>query len=84
MSYEALDQPYDRRDYFKGLGISVYATRLRALAVARRFGHGRGVAALDLSHPSIVWARTGSRGHHTVWAPAEALLAMVVQWDEHE
>ena len=83
-SYEALEAAYDRRDFFKGTGVSMHTSRERAIAVARRFGHGRGVATVELRPEPIVWARTGSRGHVTVWAPAQSLLGAVVQCDEHE
>jgi hypothetical protein len=83
LSYEALEVTYDRRDFFKGIGVSMHTSRERAIAVARRFGHGRGVATLELRSEPIVWARTGSRSHVTVWS-AEPLLRAVVQCDEHE
>ena len=30
-SYEAVGRPYDRRDYFRGLGVSMYTSRRRAI-----------------------------------------------------
>ena len=42
------------------------------------------VATLDLRNTPIVWARTGGRGHVTVWAPPELLLRALVQCDEHD
>jgi len=83
-SYEELGRPYDRRDFFKGVGVSMRRTHGQAISAARRYGHGRGVAAVDLRGAPIAWARTGSRGHVTVWAPPELLLRAVVQCDEHE
>jgi hypothetical protein len=82
-SYEVLGRPYDRRDFFKGVGVSMYRTRRRAIEVARHFELGRGVAVLELRTAPIVWARTGTRGHFTVWAPPEVLLRAVLQCDEH-
>lgn len=73
-SYEALGRAYDRRDFFKGTGVSMHTSRERAIAVARRYDLGRGVASLELRASPIVWARTGARGHVTVWAPPELLL----------
>jgi hypothetical protein len=84
LSYEALGLLYDRRDYFKGVGVSTRRTREQGISAARRYGHGRAVAAVDLRGAPVAWARTGSRGHVTVWAPAELLLRAVVQCDEHE
>jgi len=83
-SYEVLGRAYNRRDFFKGIGVSMHTSVGRAVRIARSFGHGRGVAALDLRAVSIVWARTGASGHVTVWAPPELLLRAVVQCDEHE
>ena len=67
-SYEVLGRSYNRR----------------AISIVRRFGHGRGVATLELRTVPIVWARTGASGHVTVWAPPELLLGAVVQCDQHE
>lgn len=79
-----LGRRYNRRDFFKGVGVSMHTSRRRAISIARRFGHGRGVATLELRSVPIAWARTGTRGHVTVWAPPELLLGAVVQFDEHE
>lgn len=84
MSYEALGKRYDRRAYFKGTGISVFLSRHEAVRIARRYGHGRAVAALDARRRPVVWAQTGKRGHLTLWAPAETLLECVVQCERHE
>jgi len=83
-SYEVLGRPYNRRDFFKGIGVSMHLTRERAITIARRYNVGRGVAAVDLRGSPIAWARTGGRNHVTVWAPPELLLRAVVQCDEHE
>ena len=83
-SYEAVGRPYDRRDYFRGLGVSMYTSRRRAIVVARRFDLGRGVASLELRAAAIAWTRTGGPAHVTVWAPPELLFRAVVQCDEHE
>ncbi len=83
-SYEVLGRSYDRRDFFKGVGVSMHTSHRRAIAVARRFDLGRGVATLELRSVPIAWARTGTRGHVTVWAPPELLMRAVVQCDEHE
>ncbi len=40
-SYEALGKQYDRRDFFRGVGVSMHTTRERSFAVARRFEKGR-------------------------------------------
>ena len=56
----------------------MHAVPKRAISVARRFGLGRGVAALELRAAPIVWARTRLGGHVTVWAHAETLLEAVV------
>ena len=83
-SYEALGRAYNRRDFFKGIGVSMHASVGRAVRIARRFSHGRGVARLELRTAPIVWAGTGASGHVTVWAPPEPLLRAVVQCHEHE
>lgn len=70
---------YDRRDFFKGTGISVYANRRRASEMRRRFSLGSALATLTLAAEGIVWSATGRRGHITVWAAPETLLAQVVQ-----
>lgn len=80
-SYEALGRPYDRRDFFKGTGVSMRVSRDRAISVGRRFDQGRAVAVLDLRGAAVAWARTG-RGHITAWAPPELLLQSVLQCDE--
>ena len=84
LSYEALGKHYDRRDFFKGTGLSMHTTKKRAQRIAHTYGAGGAVAVLDLRHPSIVWARTGGAGHLTVWAPAEILLARVLECESHE
>jgi hypothetical protein len=83
-SHEALGRPYNRRHFFKGVGVSMHTTQSRAVAVARRFDLGRAVATLELRTAPIVWARTGASGHVTLWGPPELLLGAVVQCDEHE
>jgi hypothetical protein len=83
-SYEALGIPYDRRDFFRGTGVSMRVSRKRSEAVARRFRRGRAVAALDLRGAPIAWTRSRGRDHLTVWAPPDLLLRAVVQCDEHE
>jgi len=83
-SYEALGRPYDRRAFFKGVGVSMHTTRERSEKVARRYRRGRRVATVDLRGASVAWARTGGRDHLTVWAPPELLLRAVVQCDEHD
>lgn len=83
-SYEVLGRPYNRRDFFRGIGVSMHVTRKRAVGIARHFDIGRGVAEVDLRGSPIAWARTGGRNHVTVWAPPELLLRAVVQCDEHE
>ena len=83
-SYEVLGRAYDRRDFFIGTGVSMHRTPKRAISMARRFGLGRGIAALELRTAPIVWAGTRLGGHITVWAPAETLLDAVVQCDDDE
>ena len=83
-SYEVLGRPYNRREFLRGIGVSMYTTRERAITIARHYYVGRGVAAVDLRNVTIAWARTGGRRHVTVWAPPELLLGAVVQCDEHE
>lgn len=79
VSYEALGMRYDRRDFFKGTGVSMFTSRARALAVGRRYAQGSAIASIDLSQEGIVWSPTGRRGHLTVWAAPDVLLARVVQ-----
>jgi hypothetical protein len=83
-SYEALGKPYDRRDFFKGTGVSMHTSKTRSARIARTYGVGAAIAALDVRHLSVVWARTGGRDHITVWAPAEVLLGCVVQCESYE
>lgn len=83
-SYEALGQQYDRKDYFKGAGVSMHTTSKRAMEIARYFRRGNAIATVDLRGTAVVWAQTARRGHVTVWAPPELLLRCVVQCDEHE
>lgn len=83
-SHEALGRPYDRRDFFRGVGVSMHTTSARAMAVARRFHVGRGISELDLRDSAAAWAHTGGRGHVTVWAAPEILLGAVVQCVEHD
>ncbi|HLG09653.1 MAG TPA: hypothetical protein VI409_13370 [Gaiellaceae bacterium] len=83
-SYEALNKPYNRRDFFKGVGVSMHTTRERSLATLRRFGSGRAIATLDLRGQDIAWARTGGASHVTVWAPPELLMRHVLQCERHD
>ena len=83
MSYEALGMHYDRRDFFKGTGMSMFTSRARAGAVGRRFSHGKAIATIDLGRDGIVWSPTGSRGHITVWAAPDVLLTRVVQCESN-
>ncbi len=83
-SYEALGIRYDRRDLFKGSGVSMYRTRDRAVAIGQRFAHGDAIATVDLNRPGIVWSPTGRRGHITVWAAPATLLEQVVQCESYE
>ncbi len=83
-SYEALGKQYDRRDFFRGVGVSMHTTRERSLAVAGRFEKGSGIAELDLHDVPLAWTESGGRGHVTVWAPPEVLLAHVIQCRSHE
>lgn len=83
-SYEALGRQYDRRDFFRGTGISVYTTRERAETSACRYSRGNAIASLDLRRGGVVWAETGGRDHITVWAPPELLLSVVLQCWSHE
>ncbi len=82
-SYESLGRRYDRRDFFRATGVSMLTSQDRAVALARRFGLGRGVAVLDLEDEAILWVASGWRDHITVWAPAGVLLERVVQCEEH-
>ncbi len=84
LSYEALGKHYDRRDFFKGTGISMHTTRERSIALARHHGIGSGIATLDLRGAIVAWAKTGGRDHITVWAPGQQLLDRVVQCERHE
>jgi len=84
LSYEALGRRYDRRDFFKGTGVSMRTSPARARAVARRFSLGGAIATVDLAAEGIVWSPTGPRGHITVWAPPELLLACVLQCESHD
>ena len=47
-SYETLGRTYNRRDFFKGIGVSMHASRRRAIATTHRYCLGRGVSALAL------------------------------------
>jgi hypothetical protein len=84
LSYEALGKSYDRRDFFKGVGISMHTTRKRSAAVAHRYRRASAIAKLDLPDAPIVWARTGGAGHITVWAPGKLLVDRVGQCESHE
>lgn len=83
LSYEALGRSYDRRDFFRGTGVSMFRTAERARSIARRFQRGNATATVDLAADGIVWTG-GRRGHVTVWAPAELLLERVLQCDSHD
>jgi len=95
-SYEALGKTYNRRDFFKGIGVSTHTSHRRAVSIARRFGHGRAVATVDLRAAPIVWARTGAQGQTRsgVWLKPDSVVQTrsgvwlkpdpVVQCDEHE
>ena len=83
-SYEALGRTYNRRDFFRGTGLSVQISRERAIELARRFGLGSFIASLDLRIPDVVWTESGRTGHVTVWAPPELLLKRVLQCERYE
>jgi len=84
LSYEALGKRYDRRDFFKGTGVSMHTSSAASWRIARVFGVGQAVATLDIRRPEIVWASTGGSDHITVWGPGETLLRCVVQCESHE
>ena len=67
-SYEALGRAYDRRDFFKGIGVSMHVSHRRAVWIARRFGHGRGVATLELRAVPIVGSNRSLRSRHGLGA----------------
>jgi hypothetical protein len=79
LSYEALGSRYNRRDFLRGTGISTYLSVKRAEEIAGRFRHGDAIATLDVDCDGVTWAETGARGHVTVWATPDLLLARVVQ-----
>ena len=81
-SYEVLGRPYNRRDFFKGVGVSMRTTRERAIAIARYYRQGRAVATVDIRGAQVAWARTGGQGQTRsgVWLKPDP----VVQCDEHE
>jgi hypothetical protein len=64
-------------------GVSVYRTEVQARAKARMYPWmGRFIARLEIPPGAPVrWERTyrHSRGHHTLWAPPEILLRLVVE-----
>lgn len=63
-------------------GISVHATEAQSRAKARsRPWFGGFIARLEIPDDGTVeWARTaGGRGHHTLWARPETLLACIVE-----
>lgn len=61
-------------------GVSVFRTEDLARRKALRFpGLGRYIAELRVSRDGpIRWERTGGRGHFTLWAEPDRLLAAVV------
>jgi len=83
-SYVELGVPHASRQRFRATGISVFRDRGTLRRRMARFGLGTAVATLDLARTEAVWAESGSSGHITVWAPAEALLERVVQCEDHE
>ena len=63
-------------------GISVYDTVLRAMAKSRRYPWlGRFIAGIEIPDeaPVRIERTTKSRGHYTVWAEPEQLLAYVAE-----
>lgn len=84
MSYEALGRRYNRRDFFRGVGVSMYARQNAAVGAARRFRLGHWIATIDLASDGIVWSPTSRFGHLTVWAPPEVLLERVVQCEAYD
>lgn len=86
LSYEALGLPLlagateaERRIWS---GVSVYSTQAQARQAFKMtlFTGYAGVARLLLpSDEGLCWERTpiGGRGHHTIWAPADRLVAYV-------
>lgn len=61
-------------------GISIFATLQQAMNLIRRFpAKGSFIAVLELDDDLVRIERTGAtRGHFTVWAEREVLLASVV------
>ena len=82
-SYEALGRDYDRRDYFRALGVSMLTRPERAIELARRFELGPAIATLDLKVEHIVWTASGTSHHITAWAPPGVFLARVVQCERY-
>lgn len=56
----------------------------RASETGWRSSLGAAIATLTLDRQGIVWSASGRRGHSTVWAPPELLLACVVQSESHD
>jgi hypothetical protein len=61
-------------------GVSVYRTEAQARRKARQYpALGAFIAELALPPQLVAERTTPSPGHHTLWAPPEALLACVVR-----
>ena len=83
-SYESLGKPYNRRRFFRGIGVSMFKTAASARAIGRRYGHGNALAIVDLACDGVVWSPTRGPDHVTVWAPPELLLSRVLQCVDYE
>jgi hypothetical protein len=67
-SYEALGRQYDRRDFFRGTGISVYTTRERAETSARRYSRERDRVTRSPSRRRRLGRDRRERPHHSLGA----------------
>lgn len=68
-------------DLHRAAGISAWEKPEQAAALARRKGYPL-LAQIDLSRadPELRWARTGARGHITMWGSPPHLLQAVVTY----
>ena len=82
-SYVELGTPHTTRQRFRASGTSVFRSRKTLRKQMRRFGLGPAIATVDLRTTDAAWAESGGSGHITVWAPADILLAQMVQCDDH-
>ena len=83
LSHMQLGSNIDWWQLHRAVGVSAWEDREKAAALATRQRYPL-LARLDLSlgDPRLPWARTGSPGHVTLWAPPALFLEYIAGYEQ--